>query len=195
MKIHFSASIHGQGQFRAHQERITDLIRKHGHKVFDQDTLGISHDDVKEFTDQDHLDFYSRNYNNLKKADALFVELSYTSTSTGYMIALAVNQSKPVVIFYSGQEEPHLFNTLEKVNERVMVVRYQEIADLDKEVPRALDFVANAQDVRFNFFVSPGITNYLNWISKNRKIPRSVFLRKLIDESIDEDIEYQEALT
>jgi hypothetical protein len=134
---------------------------------------------------------YKKNMVALKKADAVFAELSYNSTSAGYMVAAAVSMGKPVVIFYSGQEEPHLFRSLETVNEKLVVVRYKAIADLDHEVAMMIDFINDAQDTRFNFFVSPGISSYLDWVSKNRRIRRSVYLRKLIDEDMEGNEDFQ----
>lgn len=182
MKIYFSASIHGSHQYGQNYQQIADLVRKAGHTFIDKHTIGVKHEDVQQYSEQDHLEFYKDVHAHLKRADAFFCELSYTSTSTGFMIATAVNMGKPVVIFYSGKEEPHLFQTLEKVSDRVAVVRYQHLDDLDKEVPRMLDFVNESQDVRFNFFISSRHSNYLDWISKTRKIPRSVYLRRLIDD-------------
>lgn len=184
MKIYFSASIHGIPQVGTNYERIAELVRKAGHTFVDDDVVGVTHEEMEKFTEEDSLKFYHKVHNSMKKADAFFAELSYTSTSVGYMIAQAVNFSKPVVIFFSGKQEPHMFTTLERVNERVMIVRYNDLKDLDKEVQHALDFVSESQDVRFNFFVSPKHSNYLNWISKTKRIPRSVYLRKLIDDQI-----------
>lgn len=40
------------------------------------------------------------------------------------------------------------------------------------------------QDLRFNFFLSPKLSNYLDWVAKNKKVSRSVYLRHLIDAQI-----------
>lgn len=191
MKIYFSASIHGLSHYQEHYRYIADAVKKAGHRLDVKHVLDVTSDDLRGYSDEEHYAFYRDVHNHLKAAEALFVEVSYTSTSTGFMIAEAINMGKPVVIFFSGKEEPHLFKTLEKVNERVMVVRYRDIADLDKDVPRALAFVSESQDVRFNFFIAAKHTNYLNWVSKNKRIPRSVYLRRLIDEHM-KDHESQE---
>jgi len=46
-------------------------------------------------------------------------------------------------------------------------------------------------DVRFNFFVSPKIISYLDWVSKNRMVPRSVFLRELIEKEMKKDKDFR----
>jgi hypothetical protein len=182
MRIYFSASIHGLDQNRQRYEQIARLVEKAGHKINTDDVLGLTHQELSNFNEDDHLRFYKKVMNGMKRADALFAELSYTSTSAGFMIAQAMMMNKPVVIFYSGEEEPHLFRTQEKVNDRFMVVRYQRLDDLDKIVASALQFISDTQDIRFNFFLGAKHANYLNWIANTKKLPRSVHIRKLIDE-------------
>jgi hypothetical protein len=97
---------------------------------------------------------------------------------------------KPVVVFYSGDEEPHLFRSLEVTNDKLVVVRYSSLDDLDNEVPLMVDFINDTQDTRFNFFVSPSISAYLDWVSKAKRVPRSVYLRKLIDEDMEKNEDY-----
>ena len=103
----------------------------------------------------------------------------------------AVSLGKPVVIFYGGKEEPHLFKTLEATNEKLIVVRYHDLSELDREVPLMIDFINETQDTRFNFFVSSSITSYLDWVLRHRRIPRSVYIRRLIDDDMAQNIEYE----
>jgi hypothetical protein len=53
------------------------------------------------------------------------------------------------------------------------------------------DYLSDTQDVRFNFFISPQIGNYLDWVSKNKRIPRAVYLRRLIEEDMKNNKEYE----
>jgi hypothetical protein len=46
-------------------------------------------------------------------------------------------------------------------------------------------------DMRFNFFVSPKILNYLDWVGHKRMIPKSVFLRNLIEREMKKDREFK----
>jgi len=47
-------------------------------------------------------------------------------------------------------------------------------------------------DVRFNFYISPEIGRYLDWISQRKKLPRSVFLRGLVERHMHVDKEYRD---
>jgi len=157
----------------------------HGKKEFLE-----KYEEIENLSDEKYVERHRKMMDQMKKADAVFAELSYTSSSAGYTVAQAVNWGKPVVVFYSGDAEPHLLRTLEAMNDKLIVVRYSHIDQLDKEVPLMIDFVTESQDTRFNFFVSPNIAYYLDWISKHRRVPRSVYLRRLIDEDMEANEEY-----
>lgn len=184
MKILLLASIHGKKANDSLYQKLVDEIKKTGNSVKADHILKTSHENIAQMDEKKNIDFHVSIIEQTKKADAIFAELSYTSTSVGYLVALAAESGKPVVIFYSGAEEPHLFKTLEKTNERIAVVRYQRPEDLERLVPQMVDFISENQDVRFNFFLTPTLSSYLDWVSRTYKVPRSVYLRRLIDEDM-----------
>lgn len=182
MKIFFAASIHGKHTFLPNYKVIIDAVSEYGHTVVADHLLNS---DASDETGYDVAIIDS-----IKKADVLFAEVSHPSTSVGYMISLAIQASKPVVVFYSGSEEPHLLKTLEKTNDKIQVIRYSAIDELKTEIPYVLDFAASAQDVRFNFFISPELSSYLDWVSRQNRTPRSVYLRQLIDNDMAKQGEF-----
>lgn len=181
MNIFFSASIHGKKKFEQNYRKIVDLVKASGHNITADHILSNNPQQMKEWEEEKDFDFHRWVMQHIKEADAVFAELSYSSTSVGYLVSLALSAGKPVVIFYNGEEEPHLFKTLEEDNDRLVIVRYKDLAELEKEIPRIIQYAGESRDVRFNFFISPKHVNYLNWIAKTKKIPRSVFLRRLIN--------------
>lgn len=190
MTVYFLTSIHGFKSLEDTYQTIYDLLKKSKHKVLTGHAWGTTPRDMTQMDEDENLQFYRDVHGQVKKADVIFCEASYPSTSVGYMLSYAVSLGKPVVIFYSGNERPHLFDVIDKANDKVSLVQYESIDELSKEVPLMLDFVRDMQDTRFNFFVSPDISYYLDWISKHRKVPRSVYLRRLIDEDMAENEEY-----
>lgn len=191
MRVFLTASTYGRQHYLDVYQRITNLIKSEGHTPIAHHLLENSHEEMITWTEQDRNLFYNDWLNELKQADVVFAEVSYTSTSVGYVVANVVNMGKPVIVFYNGDKEPNIFKTLEVINDKFTMVRYRHIDDLDREVPLMLRFASENQDTRFNFFVSPEIYNYLNYVSKSKKLPRSVFLRRLIDEDMAVDEEYQ----
>jgi hypothetical protein len=191
MNIFLIASIHGKKQYSDNYQKIVSLVEESGNKIKSDQILKTESKTILEDADEETiLDRYKKNLNALKNADAIFAELSYNSTSAGYLVAVAVSMGKPVVVFYSGNEEPHLFRSLDMTSDKFIVVRYKQVSDLDKEVPLMIDFINETQDTRFNFFVSPAISSYLDWVSKTKRIPRSVYLRRLIDEDMESNEDY-----
>ncbi len=124
---------------------------------------------------------------NLKKTDITVAEISYPSLGVGHEITLALNSGKPVVALCLAGKKGTSALMLEGIqNERLQIVTYspQNITAVLKRVMRQAEQIV---DIRFNFFISPEHMQYLDWIAKNKKIPRSVFLRNLIDKEMKKD--------
>jgi len=193
MTIFFSGSLYGKKKYADRYTKIVDIVEQNGHRIAADHILNTSHEEIQNRPARDDAKQFKKILESIKRSDALFVELSHPSSSAGFFIAQALNLGKPVVIFFAGEEEPHLLKSLELLSEKLAVVRYRDTLDLDTEVPLMLDFVSEAQDTRFNFFVTPDIASYLDWVSKERRIPRSVYLRRLIDEDMNQNSSYLEA--
>ena len=56
--------------------------------------------------------------------------------------------------------------------------------NLEEVVDEALDLVGEQVDTRFNFFISNRLSSYLDWIAKNKRIPRAVYLRQSISKEM-----------
>ena len=185
MRFFFSASIHGKQQFEQHYRIIEQEVKRLGHEIDTSTVINNNSEVMKDFDEQEVLEFHKSVMNGMKRSDALLIEASYPSISVGFNLAAAVQLAKPVIIFHSGNQEPHLFRTLEKINDKFQVIRYASLDELRKELPQALTFATDSQDTRFNFFISPEHAKYLDWIAQNYKISRSVYLRKLINHEMD----------
>lgn len=190
MNLFLIASVHGKKKYEQNYQQLVTAVKNAGHKIFADHIFEASSEMLQSRSEKEVSNGYKKLIQKLKRADAVFAEISYGSTSAGYLIATAVSLNKPVVVFYSGTEEPNLLKDLEAVQDRLVVVRYEKLEDLDREVPMMIEFINDSQDTRFNFFISPSLSTYLNWVSKQKRVPRSVYLRKLIDEDIEENVEY-----
>lgn len=190
MKIFLSASIYGKQHLEDSCQKIADLVAKSGHTIVADHILQTTNEQMAQWKKNQDIEFHHFVMNGVKNSEALFAEISHPSTSVGYLIALAAQAGKPVVCFYHGTEKPHLFATLESENDKFVVAEYQDLKDLETLVPEMIEFVHQGQDSRFNFFVAPKHINFLNWIAQTKKIPRSVFLRKLIEEEMKKSGDY-----
>ena len=80
---------------------------------------------------------------------------------------------------YQGEFEDRIKNVLKAIKELKDVLKY------------AVEEAKNQLDVRFNFFVTPEILSYLDWITQRRRIPRAVYLRKMIEDDMKKNRDYE----
>jgi hypothetical protein len=187
MKIYFVASIKGREKYRENYERIITLLGKKGHQVVEQ-TLSPSTKDVYGLSDHDKILFYKKVLKWINQADIVIAETSYPSLGIGFEISQALEKGKPVVVLYTEEETPHLIQGVE--SEKLFLVKYG-LDNLSGTLDQIIKDAKEQMDVRFNFFIPPKIGAYLDWISKNKKIPRAVYLRRLIEEDLKKNKDYQ----
>ncbi|NMC35783.1 hypothetical protein GYA49_01945 [Candidatus Beckwithbacteria bacterium] len=190
MKIYFTASISQGKDLEENYKKICQTIKKLGHTLYGEDIL----DDIKLYANKvrdpkERKKWYTVAMKSINLADVVVVEISYPSTANvGHELTTALEKSKPVVALYREDREPAFLEGIK--NDRLFLVPYEE-HDLEKELKYALEEATNQMDVRFNFFVSPKIVNYLDWIAKKKKMPRAVYLRRLIEEDMRIDREFE----
>jgi hypothetical protein len=192
MNIFFIASIHGKGKYGENYNSIVSYLNDLGHKVVSDHVLKVTAKDIDEWNEDKDVEFHKQVLDGIKKSDLVIVEMSHASTSVGYLVSVAVESGKPAIAFYSGKDVPHLLATLEK-NDKFQLIKYSEVIELQKEIPLLISYATEQMDTRFNFFISPRIGNYLDWIAKKKKTPRAVYLRKLIEKEMENNNEYSKS--
>ena len=190
MKVFFIASIHGKRKFENNYRAIIDYFRSAGHTIEAEHVLGVVGKDLESWDDEKDLRFHKSILTGIKGADIVVAELSYSSVSVGYLVSVAVESGKPTIALYSGEEVPHLLTLLEQ-SENFQVIYYSDIREIKKEIPNLVNNAMERKDSRFNFFVPRRLLVYLDWISKNKRIPRAVYLRQLITREMMRSREYE----
>lgn len=189
MKIHFDASGRGFDRFGKYYKRIVDVIENLGHQTTDNSFNVAIAQDFYEGEHTSRVNRYKDLMNKLKKSDLVVLEVSIHSLSMGFWMQKALELNKPVVALHLKDYDPSFLQGVE--NDKLQLIEYEE-ENLEEILKYAIDFASDQQDTRFNFFISPKHQNYLDWISQNRKIPRSVFLRRLIEQHMEDNEEYGE---
>lgn len=192
MRIFFIGTFTDISLHRETYEYILGRIKKIGHKV-DSDLYYLTSEEQLDGLEdkKDSINFQKKIIEGIKKCDVLVMDITVQRVSSGYWISLALDLNKPVVALSKKGGKHHLLKALE-VNQKFALFQYDKLADIDRELPLLLDFAAEQQDTRFNFFISSKHQNYLDWISKFKKIPRSVYLRELIETEMLKNSEYLE---
>ena len=124
----------------------------------------------------------------IKKADIVVMEISGHSVSMGFILSKAMEENKPVIAMYTSDMDPVFVKGI--VNSKLIMAEYDK-NNLEQVISDSINKAKCLVDMRFNFFVSPKILNYLDWVGQKRMIPKSVFLRNLIEREMRKDREFK----
>ena len=182
MKIYFTGSLHNRDIDKKIYRRIISYLEKLGNTVKADHILYPTVEDLDRQTLTQRVGYYKDLDRWIKQSDLVVCEVSYPSTlNIGHEVSLALDKGKPVLALYQKNREPGVLLGIS--SEKLILMEYSE-NDLEKIAKEGLSEANQKMDVRFNFFISPRIGAYLDWISKNQKTPRAVYLRRLIEEDM-----------
>ena len=179
MRVFFNASLLGREEFGDNYDKVVAAIQATGHELMVPEKYKTETGKFVHAKAREAANYHEEIEKLIKKADVAVFEVSYPSTSVGYEIAMAMQNSKPVVALHvKGAPKNPILSTLQ--DDRLQVIEYT-LSSLNKQVKAAVDYALEQMDTRFNFFINPEIGNFLDWVSKHKKLPRAVFLRQLIE--------------
>lgn len=181
MTIYFTASIVGKKWYLAHYQQIISLLQARGHTVISDHIMDTSksrmnlesRDEVASF--QEQLDTW------ISTCDFVIAEVSHPSISVGYEISLALQRRKPVLILYSEGQPPKFFAFSRDEN---VICEHYTTESLSDTLDTFIDYVSGIHEMRFTFFITPTIAAHMEKISKERNIPKSAYLRSLIEKDM-----------
>jgi len=181
MLAYFTASIVGKKYHLKNYQRISQILQDRNVEVIDEHIMRVSEHDIQIQTKEKRLEFHKQLEDAISSADFLVAETSFPSISVGYEISMALDRNKPVLILYSEGDPPSLFAYHE--SEKIVSEKYTA-ATLPTIISDFLQFVRGEADTRFTFFISSKQASYLAKQAKLKRVPKSVYLRNLIDEDI-----------
>lgn len=181
MNIYFTASIVGKKDYLKNYTAIIHAFTSQGHSVQAEHILEVTEPEIHMKTREERLKFHHKLENWIQSADFMVVESSFPSISVGYEISLALQYRKPVLLLYSIGDPPSLFAHHE--DEKVVCEKYtfNTITTITSDFLR---FVQGEADTRFTFFISSKQAGYLAKQAKTLRMPKSVYLRSLIDKDM-----------
>lgn len=189
MKVTFVASHSQADDLGEFYTRINKVLEERGYTVY-SGTL-FNKKKSAELEDQKKREaWYKESVAKVRESDVVVVETSYPSTANvGHELTYALDLGKPVIALYKSGRDPFFLRG--RVDDKLTILPYTTY-DLEQVLANAFDYALSTQDVRFNFFISPQIGRYLDWVSQKKRIPRAVFLRKLIEQEMQKDNEYED---
>jgi len=189
MKAYFTASISGKDRYSKNYDLIVNTLKDLGYQVFSEHITNKDKKVVSSQTDKERVSYYRKMIEMISKSDVCIAETSTSSLSVGHEITLALEKNKPVVALYDKGNTPNLIRAI--TSDKFQALAYDSDS-LRDTLKRAVAKARGASDIRFNFFISPQINDYLDWISKEKRIPRAVYLRELLEKEMVKKKEYQE---
>ncbi len=191
MKIYFTAAITQKAQFGNFYESIVKALENDGHQVQHDHITEGSLDLIKEQTNEELVGYYRQAVKWITQCDVMVAEASFPSTlNIGHEITLALEKGKPVVVFYKKGFNSFFLSGLN--SDKLFLMEYTE-ENLSQTVRDSVEYAKDQSDTRFNFFISPSLSNYLDWVSNTKKVPRSVYLRQLIEDDREKNQAYYDA--
>jgi len=156
-------------------------------------------------TDPKTIDFkeaeqiFNSNVKNIKASDLILVEASYASSGLGYDIALALQEKKPVLVFYNmsinKDDVRHIKNVpvdLKGNKNRYLILKEYDTANFEKLLDIAIADAKALTDTKFILIIPPEIDRYLEWNVKEKGISKAEITRKAVEEKMANDKEYSE---
>jgi hypothetical protein len=180
--VYFTASIVGKKDFLSNYHAIITCLTQKGYRVQADHILHATEADIQMKTRAERLKFHDYLEQWIDACDFMVVEASFPSISVGYEISMALEKRKPVLILYSVGDPPSLF--AHHTNEKIASEKYT-LSTVEEIIADFIMYVQGASDTRFTFFITPQIASYLEKVSKKEKMPKSVYLRKLIEKHMD----------
>lgn len=183
MKIYFSAPISRvPDEIRKNYQLIIDALTSLGHNTLsDHIETKKTGKDLEKQTPQEAYEVQRLMTKRKKQADLIVIEASTPSFGIGQEISYSIQNNKQVIILHLPNLKPHILQ--DEGSELLFIYEYTP-DNIKKVLSNAINESRQQMDVRFNFYISPEIGRYLDWISQHKKLPRAVFLRSLLEKAM-----------
>jgi len=182
MLVYFTGSVSAKEKFLDNYLTIITILKKMGHEVIAEHIIHNSEDSIRLLAKEERVQFHDKVQKWINSCDFMIAETSHPSTSVGYEVGYSIRVGKPVLILYSVGDPPSLLGQHE--DEKVVSEKYTP-QDVEQLIKDFIKYVQGQQDLRFTFFITPKLVNYLDQVAKDNKVPKAVYLRKLIEQDME----------
>lgn len=183
MKISFAASIRGQKQYNKNYKTVIDYLTNDGHLVYH--TQLLSEEKLSSLTVSQRTKIFQNFYKCINKSDLFIAECSFPSINVAYEISYAIQQGKSVIILHLKNKDGSVLELRDPIfsSENISIYEYVE-KSLVNVLESALEYIQPQLDKRFTIILSPQLMTRLNKFSKEKKIPKAVYIRQLIEKDL-----------
>ncbi|MBI3379397.1 hypothetical protein HY029_01420 [Candidatus Gottesmanbacteria bacterium] len=182
MTAFFTASFTGKKYHLKQYLAIINHLKSKNIEVISDHIINTTESFVHTQNKTERLRFHAQLEKWLNECDFVVAESSFPSISVGYEIALALNLGKPILILYT--EDGGAPSVLAHHKDEKVVCERYTMESFKGLIDDFVEFAEGKADTRFTFFLPHEFDAYIEKISRQRKVPKSVYLRRLIDEDM-----------
>lgn len=186
MRIGLLTSHRAQKQYEKQYRAIIDYLQKKGYQVVH--SMDTTLEQLLPLTYSEREKIFNDYYKKLEECDVVFAECSLQSTQVGYGFAYLHAKGKPIVeLTFRGAPESftpkgELYSNIDNI----MAAEYDE-SDMAEVIDDALDYMSDHLDKRFTIIFPSYLLARLEEVSRKRKLPKAVYIRQLIEQSLQEE--------
>jgi len=186
MKVFFAGSSANLVDSKDVFKLIMRVIGDGGHETISlYDYLGMTLEDIFAKDEDDLRVFYCKWQKIASEIDVAVVEASMPGTvNLGVLIGALVERGIPTVCVCRKGRKPILVDDL--LCSKLIWVEYEKNSDVEGLVRWGLEEAERWLERRFTFIISGKIDTYLEKVVKTSGLSKSEFIRKLIEDKIDE---------
>lgn len=188
MKVFLTTTPRFKVHYEKNIEAIFNAIKKLGHIHVNEYIVKVGVEEFYKFDKDKRPLYYKEILESLRKADVVIFETSLHSIGVGHLLEKSLELGKGVIALHMKGKFPFF---LSGIKEQRLVIEEYTLGTLSEVLKCAFEDVIEQMDVRFNFFISPKIGAFLDWIAKKKKVPRAVYLRRLIEQDMKKNKEYK----
>lgn len=177
MKVYFTASIVGKKRYLKNYLEIIEILKDKNCLVTSDHIIKHTAEEIRLEKKEERLKFHKQLERWIGSCNFMVVEATFPSISVGYEISLGLKFNKPVLILYCEGDPPSLLD--HHMEDDLLCEKYTK-ETLESIIDDFINFAQGSADSRFTFFITPEISSYLEKIAKKEKLPKSVYLRRLI---------------
>ncbi len=162
------------------------MIKSSGHTLardWIEDAYNTNQKTGQTAGDWSHI--YNESLGAIAGSDVIIADATYENFGVGYMIAVAVQQKKPVLLLHKKDVDESAFAE-GVVDDWVRSEKYDDdsIGSIVEKFLKDNDI--STKDMRFNFFIDRPIYNYLRWAALKTGKTKAEILRELVQREIKE---------
>lgn len=166
--------------------KVQDYLQNIGHEIVHDYFSPENFGDFYKPTAQHVKHIFDKANKLIESSDLVILETSTPSVTIGYQIFQSLKIGKNVICLYTKGNNQLFIEGID--DEKFQLYEYSE-GNYKKVIDFAIDGLFLDKDVRYNIMLKKSLSDYLNNLSKEKKISKAVYLRRLIEKDMMESKE------